>query len=99
MTKLYAKLDMTNPGSGTGTVINTQLVNTGDVLSSSFTWVDLTSITPTPGVSWTYNGTTFTGPATPAAAIQDVTPRQMRLALIASGISLASIDSAIASLP
>lgn len=100
MNDVYAKIDMTNPGSGTGTVVNMQVMASTDPKDTNFTWVDITSIAPSPGIGWTYNGSTFTNPAPPyTPPIPDVSPRQIRLALIASGVSLASIDAAIATLP
>ncbi len=57
MADTYAKIDMTyNPGI----VVNTQLVESTDVLDSSFTWVDITNISPQPHTGWAYNGTSFT---------------------------------------
>jgi hypothetical protein len=62
MGKTYAKIDMTNPGSGIGTVVNMQIINTGDPLDPNFTWVDVTTMTPQPGMTWTYDGTNFIPP-------------------------------------
>lgn len=62
-----------------GSVINTELVDSSDSsnLDPTFTWVDITSITPQPGIGWTYNGTTFTAPAPPTQ-----TPTQIYTAVV-----------------
>lgn len=46
--------------------------------------------------NYSYDGVNFSAPV---AVIPDVTPRQMRQALILSGVALSNIDSAIANLP
>lgn len=46
--------------------------------------------------NWIYDGVNFTAPVAP---IVDITPRQIRLALEKSGISLSSVDTALDSLP
>jgi hypothetical protein len=64
MNEIYTKIDMTNPGSGIGTVVNAQVINPSDPLDPNFTWVDVTNMVPQPGVTWTYtlSTQTFTPP-------------------------------------
>ena len=59
MADLYAKIQ-------NGTVVNVQLDMSTDAFDPSFTWVDVTSVSPQPQIGWTYNGTTFTNPSPPA---------------------------------
>ena len=59
MADLYAKIS-------SGIVVNTQMCESTDVFDPSFTWIDISSVTPQPGIGWTYNGTTFTAPTPPA---------------------------------
>jgi hypothetical protein len=67
MNDIYAKIDMTNPGSGTGTVVNTQVMTSTDPQDPNFTWVDLTSLYCGDGspiqIGCTYNGTNFNPPS------------------------------------
>lgn len=63
----YAKIDMTNPGSGTGTVVNIQEAVPSDAFDPAFTWVDLTSVSPAPQIGWIYSGSAFIAPTPPAA--------------------------------
>ena len=56
---------MTIPGNGVGTVVNTILASPTDQFDLNFTWVDMTNLTPTPGIGWTYNGTNFITPPQP----------------------------------
>lgn len=55
--------------------------------------VDVTDASPEPKVGWYWNGKKFYN------KLADVTPRQIRQALILSGVSLEQIDAAIDSLP
>lgn len=57
--------------------------------------VRIDNITPIPGINWSYDGNNFSAPTTPPEPIADVTPRQIRQALILYGVSLASIDAAL----
>ena len=50
---VYAKIDMTTPGSGTGTIVQTLEMNPGDSRDSNFSWTDITSYNPRPGIGWT----------------------------------------------
>ena len=65
--------------------------------------VDVTSLTCTDNspiqIGCGYNGTSFTAVAPVPVIIPDVTPRQIRLALIQSGVVLSSIDATIAAMP
>lgn len=54
---------------------------------------------PQPGIGWSYDGQHFSPPVLPPDPIADVTPRQIRQAMIISGISLTSIETALSSLP
>lgn len=64
MADIYAKIDMSTPGSGTGTVINMQCMSLTDFQDPSFTWVDITGLSCSDstviGIGCTYNGTVFT---------------------------------------
>jgi hypothetical protein len=63
MNDTYAKIDMTNPGSGTGTVVNTQILSPSDYQDPAFTWVIITSLFCQDGspiqIGCTYDGTNF----------------------------------------
>lgn len=68
MPAVYTKIDMTTPGSGTGTVVNLQLCNSTDAFDPNFTWIDITtnSLYCADGsaivIGTLYNGTTFLQP-------------------------------------
>jgi hypothetical protein len=51
-----------------------------------------------PNVGWTLEGISWAEGELTASSIKSVTPRQMRVALVMSGISIESIDSMIAAL-
>lgn len=64
MNDIYAKIDMTNPGGGMGTVINTQVINPlVDFLDPNFTWIDINLLlcidTSSIQIGCTYDGTNF----------------------------------------
>jgi hypothetical protein len=63
MPTTYAKIDMTNPGSGTGTVVNTQLLSSTDFQDPAFTWIAIASLLCNDGsniqIGCTYDGTNF----------------------------------------
>jgi hypothetical protein len=64
MNDTYAKIDMTNPGSGTGTVVNTQVIDPSvDVIDPNFTWIDVSNLYCNDGspiqIGCTYDGTNF----------------------------------------
>lgn len=62
--------------------------------------VQIDEITPTPGPNWSYDGENFAAPVPVVdTSIPDVTPRQMRQALILMGVSLSQITDALNSLP
>lgn len=48
-----------------GIVVNTIIADPSDPEDPSYLWVDITSVTPQPGIGWSYNGSTFTPPAAP----------------------------------
>lgn len=47
------------------------------------------------GIGWTWDGSTFSPPEPPTLAFPPLTARQLRLGLVASGISLAAVEAAI----
>jgi hypothetical protein len=63
MNQIDAKIDMTNPGSGVGTIVNMQIVAPTDVLDPNFIWVQITTQVCTDGsavqIGCTYDGTNF----------------------------------------
>lgn len=63
MADVYAVIDMTTPGSGTGTVINTQMMMPTDPMNSSYTYVIVTALSCNDGspiqIGCTYDGTNF----------------------------------------
>lgn len=57
------------------------------------------NLNPQPGPGWSYDGVNFSAPIPQVdTTIPDVTPRQIRQALILNGVSLAQIDTALNSL-
>ena len=48
-----------------------------------------------PNVGWTLNGTSWVEGVLPPSSIKSVTPRQMRIALVSSGISIETIEGMI----
>lgn len=61
MVQEYAKIDMTNPGSGIGTVVNIQMIDPEvDALDPDFTWVALTDLYCSDGGP-IQNGCTYDG--------------------------------------
>lgn len=85
-----------------GIIKNTIIVDGNspmDKLSVGYdTLIRIDNLSPNPAIDWTYDGNTFSAPVVPPEPIADVTPRQMRQALILSGVSLAAIDAALNSL-
>ncbi len=55
--------------------------------------LDITDLVPQPQVGWLYDTKSL------YKNIEDVTPRQIRQALVISGISISSIETMLASLP
>jgi hypothetical protein len=49
-----------------GAVINMILASVGDYFDPAFVWVDVTSLSPQPGIGWAYDGTNFTAPPPPS---------------------------------
>jgi hypothetical protein len=68
-----------------------------------YTQVDVTTTRCTGGepvdIGCTYDGTNFTALALTPEVFPDVTARQIRQALVLSGVNLSTIDSTIAGLP
>jgi hypothetical protein len=66
MADVYAKIDMTNPGGGTGTVVNTQMMMPTDPMDPNFTWINITGLFCSDGspiqIGCTYDGTNFSPP-------------------------------------
>lgn len=52
----YAKIDMTYTP---GTVVRVQIINSTDYMDPTFTWVDITNLSPQPFEWCSYNGTNF----------------------------------------
>lgn len=57
--------------------------------------IDVSSIEPRPEIGWLYSNNQFSAPS---PKLPSISPRQVRLALVLSGISLETIESAIDSL-
>ncbi len=53
-------------------------------VNSSFTWVDVTTVSPAPEVGWSYAGGTFTAPPAPPAP----TLAQQAAAAVSAGLTL-----------
>lgn len=83
-----------------GTVMNT-IVCAGTPASALAVGFDalirIDNLSPTPGIGWSYNGSTFAAPVIPPEPIADVTPRQMRTALAIYGV-LTAVEAALDSL-
>ena len=60
--------------------------------------VEIENLNPYPSIGWSYDGQNFSAPQV-SEIIADVTPRQIRQALILSGVSIQNIEAALASLP
>jgi hypothetical protein len=45
-----------------GIVVNTVNAQSTDTQDPTYIWVDITTISPQPGIGWNYNGTVFTAP-------------------------------------
>jgi len=58
--------------------------------------LDVENLTDKPSIGSGYNGTIFSAPP---SIISEVTPRQIRIALMLSGVSTADINTAIDGLP
>lgn len=62
--------------------------------------VQIDDVNPRPGPGWSYDGEDFAPPVVEESSeIADVTPRQIRQALVLMGISLTDIDNALNALP
>lgn len=55
MERVYAKIQ-------DDVVINTQVINDGDLLDPSFVWIDITDMSPQPFRGCGYDGENFTFP-------------------------------------
>lgn len=61
-------------------------------------FIRVDELSPVPGKGWSYDGSSFSAPAQ-SNEIPDVTPRQIRQALVLMGVSLTDINNALNSLP
>lgn len=48
-----------------GLVVNTVMANSEDEQDPAYLWVDISEVSPTPGVGWSYDGTDFIPPPVP----------------------------------
>jgi hypothetical protein len=55
MSNIYALIQ-------SNSVVNIVIASSTDIQDPNYTWIDITSISPQPGINWTYNGTAFTAP-------------------------------------
>ena len=66
-----------------------QLADATFPVHDSMAWVDMTSVTPTPAVGWTCDGTIFTAPA----PVAPPTLPQQAQALLATGLAVTSMGT------
>ena len=57
--------------------------------------IEIENETIRPNVGWTLNGTSWVEGALPPSSIKSVTPRQMRIALVSSGVAIETIEGMI----
>jgi hypothetical protein len=43
-------------------VVNTVVASSTDTQDPTYTWIDITTVSPQPGIGWSYNETIFTAP-------------------------------------
>lgn len=66
--------------------------------AASLNAINLAGLNPQPQIGWKYDGAVFTY-LEPEPVFEDISPRQLRLALFQRGVTSAMIETAIKTLP
>lgn len=64
-----------------GVVVNVQELSSEDAQDPAFVWVEITSLTPKPGVGWTYSGSVFSAPPVPPLSLEEAIAAKVERAL------------------
>ena len=72
----------------TGTVVNIAMADVLEDLDPQWTWVDISSADPTPGIGWNYSGGVFTDPNPPPGPTDAELAQVAYKEKIADGITL-----------